>query len=155
LADAARYEVLRSEQPVLHAQRLLRQLRNTQVNEETLSETAVLIWLPAHTDPAAIEMLADLSQDFPGLLMGIRPFATSAQASPAKLRVTLRQVHEQQVSVQMIKRRGPVTIAPCLVNLPLLLLRGNLGVLAKSRLANATIQGLAVRGLDATAKRAA
>ncbi|GGI17498.1 MAG: translesion DNA synthesis-associated protein ImuA [Oxalicibacterium faecigallinarum] len=77
---------------------------------------ALLCWLPkARTDHLRRLQLAAANGD--GLTFVFRPLEDSTQSSPAPLRMVCRPAASGRMSVEIIKRRGPVHTEPVLVPL--------------------------------------
>jgi protein ImuA len=90
--------------------------------EQTLksgSFGALLAWLPEHkTRPEHLRRLQLAAQTAQGPVFLFRELAAQYQASPAALRLQLIARENQQISVTVLKRRGPVLAAPMLLDLP-------------------------------------
>jgi len=79
----------------------------------------LLAWLPQErTRPEHLRRLQLAAQGAQGPVFLFRPLAAQFEASPAPLRLLLLPRPEQQLSVQVLKRRGPVLAQPMLLNLP-------------------------------------
>jgi protein ImuA len=79
---------------------------------------ALLCWLP-QARPEHLRRLQLAANGSEGLTFVFRPAAAQAESSPAPLRLLCQAGPSGQISVQVIKRRGPVSSAP--VILPALL----------------------------------
>jgi protein ImuA len=83
---------------------------------------ALLAWLPeARADALRRLQLAAASAQ--GLSFLLRPAGAQAQSSPAPLRLLLArppalQTQDRLLSIQLIKRRGPMQVQPLLLRLP-------------------------------------
>lgn len=90
--------------------------------EQTLKSAsfgALLAWLPQHrTRPEHLRRLQQATQSARGPGFLFRHLAAQAEASPAPLRLLLLPRPEQRLSVQILKRRGPVIAQPLLLDLP-------------------------------------
>jgi protein ImuA len=78
---------------------------------------AVLAWLP-QVRPEQLRRLQWAAAEHHKLLFVLRPSAAQAQASPAVLRLLLCLDDSAALSVQILKRRGPVLAQPLLLDLP-------------------------------------
>lgn len=90
--------------------------------EQTLKSAsfgALLAWLPQHrTRPEHLRRLQQATQSARGPSFLFRHLAAQGEASPAPLRLLLLPRPEQRLSVQVLKRRGPVIAQPLLLDLP-------------------------------------
>ncbi len=90
--------------------------------EQTLRSTsfgALLAWLPAErTRPEHLRRMQLATQGASGPAFLFRAFSAQFEASPAPLRLLLSPRPEQHLSVQLLKRRGPVLASPMLIRLP-------------------------------------
>lgn len=90
--------------------------------EQTLRSTgfgALLAWLPQQrTRPEHLRRLQLAAQSAGGPVFLFRELAAQFEASPAPLRLMLLPRPAQQLSVQILKRRGPVIAKPLLIRLP-------------------------------------
>ncbi len=90
--------------------------------EQTLrsgSFGALLAWLPQEkARPDHLRRLQLAAQSAQGPVFLFRPLAAQFESSPAPLRLLLLAKPEQQLSVQLLKRRGPVHAKPLLLELP-------------------------------------
>jgi hypothetical protein len=90
--------------------------------EQTLKSGSfgcLLAWLPAErTRPEHLRRLQLAAQGAQGPVFLFRPLAAQFEASPAPLRLLLLPRPGQQLSVQILKRRGPVLGAPLTLDLP-------------------------------------
>lgn len=90
--------------------------------EQTLrsgSFGALLAWLPQEkTRPEHLRRLQLAAQAAQGPVFLFRPLAAQFEPSPAPLRLLLLPRPEQRLSVQILKRRGPVLASPILLDLP-------------------------------------
>ncbi len=79
---------------------------------------ALLCWLPhVRTDHMRRLQLAAAGGE--GLSFVFRPLSAQDQSSPAPLRIVCRPAPAGRMSVDIIKRRGPVHAAPVILPLPL------------------------------------
>lgn len=83
---------------------------------------ALLAWVP-EARPDALRRLQLAAANADGLSFLIRPAKAQDQASPAPLRLLLGRTHSHQtadrfLSVQLIKRRGPILERPILLKVP-------------------------------------
>jgi protein ImuA len=79
----------------------------------------LLGWLPhERTRPEHLRRMQLAAQGTRGPVFLFRPMPAHLQASPAPLRLLLAPRPRQQLSVQVLKRRGPVLERPLLVDLP-------------------------------------
>jgi protein ImuA len=76
---------------------------------------ALLVWA-AQTPAASLRRLHLAAQSSETLFVMMRPLAVAASASPALLRLAVRP-HGDGISVEIVKRRGPVRAEP--VSIPL------------------------------------
>lgn len=80
---------------------------------------ALLAWLPqARTRPEHIRRFQMAAQGCSGPAFLFRELPAQLEASAAPLRLLLLPRPEQQLSVQILKRRGPVMAQPLILNLP-------------------------------------
>lgn len=80
---------------------------------------ALLAWLPQQrTRPEHLRRLQLAAQSASGPVFLFRELAAQFEASPAPLRLLLLPRPAQQLSVQVLKRRGPVIAQPLLIKLP-------------------------------------
>lgn len=90
--------------------------------EQTLRSTsfgALLAWLPQErTRPEHLRRMQLATQGAQGPAFLFRTAAAQFEPSPAPLRLLLSPRPEQQLSVQLLKRRGPVLAAPIQLALP-------------------------------------
>ncbi len=90
--------------------------------EQTLKSTgfgALLAWLPQQrTRPEHLRRMQLAAQSAGGPVFLFRQLPAQFEASPAPLRLLLLPRPNQQLSVQVLKRRGPVIAQPLLLNLP-------------------------------------
>jgi len=90
--------------------------------EQTLrsgSFGALLAWLPQEkTRPEHLRRLQLAAQSAQGPVLLFRSLAAQFESSPAPLRLLLLPRPGQQLSVQILKRRGPVLASPILLDLP-------------------------------------
>lgn len=90
--------------------------------EQTLGSTAfgaLLAWLPqARTRPEHLRRMQSAARTASGPTFLFRPLAAQFEASPAPLRLLLLPRPDQRLSVQILKRRGPVMADPVLIDLP-------------------------------------
>jgi protein ImuA len=90
--------------------------------EQTLRSAsfgALLAWLPQEkTRPEHLRRLQLAAQSAQGPVFLFRSLAAQFESSPAPLRLLLLPKSEQRLSVQLLKRRGPVLANPMLVHLP-------------------------------------
>ena len=90
--------------------------------EQTLRSSgfgALLAWLPQQrTRPEHLRRLQLAAQSASGPVFLFRELPAQFEASPAPLRLLLLPRPAQQLSVQVLKRRGPVIAQPLLVKLP-------------------------------------
>ena len=90
--------------------------------EQTLrsgSFGALLAWLPQEkTRPEHLRRLQLAAQSAQGPVFLFRSLAAQFESSPAPLRLLLLPRPEQRLSVQILKRRGPVLASPMLLELP-------------------------------------
>jgi len=79
----------------------------------------LLAWLPqARTRPEHLRRMQLAAQGTRGPVFLFRDLPAQFQASPSPLRLLLLPRPGQQLSVQILKRRGPVLAAPLLIDLP-------------------------------------
>jgi len=79
----------------------------------------LLGWLPhERTRPEHLRRMQLAAQGTRGPVFLFRPMPAQLQASPAPLRLLLAPRPRQQLSVQVLKRRGPVLERPLLIDLP-------------------------------------
>ena len=90
--------------------------------EQTLrsgSFGALLAWLPQEkTRPEHLRRLQLAAQSAQGPVFLFRSLAAQFESSPSPLRLLLLPRPEQRLSVQILKRRGPVLASPMLLELP-------------------------------------
>ena len=90
--------------------------------EQTLKSAAfgaLLAWLPQErTRPEHLRRMQSAAQPATGPVFLFRSLAAQFEASPAPLRLLLLPRPDQRLSVQILKRRGPVMADPILVDLP-------------------------------------
>jgi protein ImuA len=90
--------------------------------EQTLRSAsfgALLAWLPQEkTRPDHLRRLQLAAQSACGPVFLFRSLAAQSESSPAPLRLLLLPRAQQQISVQLLKRRGPVLLDPILLDLP-------------------------------------
>jgi protein ImuA len=90
--------------------------------EQTLRSAsfgALLTWLPQEkTRPDHLRRLQLAAQSACGPVFLFRSLAAQSESSPAPLRLLLLPRPQQQISVQLLKRRGPVLLDPILLDLP-------------------------------------
>ena len=90
--------------------------------EQALRSTsfgALLAWLPQdRTRPEHLRRMQLAAQGAQGPAFLFRPLAAQFEPSPAPLRLLLTPRPDQQLSVQLLKRRGPVLASPLLLALP-------------------------------------
>lgn len=90
--------------------------------EQTLKSAAfgaLLAWLPQErTRPEHLRRMQSAAQPAAGPVFLFRPLAAQFEASPAPLRLLLLPRPDQRLSVQILKRRGPVMADPILIDLP-------------------------------------
>lgn len=90
--------------------------------EQTLKSSsfgALLAWLPQdRTRPEHLRRMQLATQGAQGPAFLFRPVAAQFEPSPAPLRLLLSPRPDQQLSVQLLKRRGPVLASPILIRLP-------------------------------------
>jgi protein ImuA len=80
---------------------------------------ALLAWLPhGKTRPEHLRRMQLAAQGARGPVFLFRPLPAQFEASPAALRLLLLPRPQQQLSVQILKRRGPVLERPVLLDLP-------------------------------------
>ncbi len=90
--------------------------------EQTLRSAnfgTLLAWLPQQrTRPEHLRRLQVAAQTARGPVFLFRELAAQFESSPAPLRLLLLPRPQQQLSVQILKRRGPVMGKPLLLHLP-------------------------------------
>lgn len=90
--------------------------------EQTLKSSgfgALLAWLPQpRTRPEHLRRMQLAAHGTQGPVFLFRSLEAQFDASPAPLRLLLLPRAEQRLSVQILKRRGPVVADPILVDLP-------------------------------------
>ena len=90
--------------------------------EQTLKSAsfgALLAWLPQEkTRPEHLRRLQLAAQGAQGPAFLLRTLAAQFEASPAPLRLLLLPKAAERLSVQVLKRRGPVLADPMLLDLP-------------------------------------
>ena len=80
---------------------------------------ALLAWLPAQrTRPEHLRRMQLAAQGTRGPVFLFRPLPAQLEASPSPLRLLLLPRPGQRLSVQLLKRRGPVLADPLLIDLP-------------------------------------
>lgn len=78
---------------------------------------ALLCWLP-QARPDQLRRLQSAVAGTEGLAFMFRPLAAREQSSPSPLRIICQPAGENRMSVEIIKRRGPVHSAPIVLPLP-------------------------------------
>ena len=90
--------------------------------EQTLKSATfgcMLAWLPQEkTRPEHLRRLQLAAQGARGPAFLYRSLAAQFEPSPAPMRLLLLPRPEEKLSVQILKRRGPVLAAPLLIDLP-------------------------------------
>lgn len=90
--------------------------------EQTLKSASfgcLLAWLPQErTRPEHLRRLQLAAQGTQGPVFLFRSLAAQFESSPAPLRLLLLPKPEQRLSVQVLKRRGPVLADPITLDLP-------------------------------------
>lgn len=90
--------------------------------EQTLKSASfggLLAWLPQdRTRPEHLRRMQLAAQGTQGPAFLFRPLAAQLESSPAPMRLLLLPRPEQKLSVQILKRRGPVLGRPLLLDLP-------------------------------------
>jgi protein ImuA len=90
--------------------------------EQTLKSAnfgSLLAWLPQErTKPEHLRRLQLAAQGAQGPVFLFRSLAAQFESSPAPLRLLLLPKPDQRLSVQLLKRRGPVLADPILLDLP-------------------------------------
>ena len=90
--------------------------------EQTLRSAgcgALLAWLPqARTRPEHLRRMQLAAQGTRGPVFLFRELPAQFESSPSPLRLLLLPRPGQQLSVQVLKRRGPVLARPVLIDLP-------------------------------------
>lgn len=90
--------------------------------EQTLRSAsfgALLAWLPrAHTRPEHLRRLQSAAQGTTGPVFLFRDLSAQLESSPAPLRLLLLPLPADQLSVRILKRRGPVLGRPLAIELP-------------------------------------
>ncbi len=90
--------------------------------EQTLKSAsfgALLAWLPQDkTRPEHLRRMQLAAQGAQGPVFLFRQLAAQFEPSPAPLRLLLLPKPDQRLSVQVLKRRGPVLAMPLLLDLP-------------------------------------
>ncbi len=90
--------------------------------EQTLKSAsfgALLAWLPHDkTKPEHLRRMQLAAQTATGPVFLFRQLPAQFQSSPAPLRILLLPKHDQQIAVQLLKRRGPVLAYPIILDLP-------------------------------------
>lgn len=90
--------------------------------EQTLKSAdfgALLAWLPQdRTRPEHLRRLQLAAQSARGPVFLFRQLPAQFESSPAPLRLLLLPRPDQRLSVQLLKRRGPVMAAPLIIDLP-------------------------------------
>lgn len=80
---------------------------------------ALLAWLPhGRTRPEHLRRIQLAAQGARGPVFLFRPLPAQFESSPAPLRLLLLPRPQQQLSVQILKRRGPLLAQPLLIDLP-------------------------------------
>lgn len=80
---------------------------------------ALLAWLPqGRTRPEHLRRIQLAAQGARGPVFLFRPLPAQFESSPAPLRLLLLPRPQQQLSVQILKRRGPLLAQPLLLDLP-------------------------------------
>jgi protein ImuA len=80
---------------------------------------ALLAWLPhERTRPEHLRRMQLAAQGARGPAWLFRPMPAQFESSPAPLRLLLLPRPRQQLSVQLLKRRGPLMAEPLLLDLP-------------------------------------
>lgn len=80
---------------------------------------ALLAWLPQdRTRPEHLRRMQLAAHGARGPVFLFRSAAAQFESSPAPLRLLLQPRAGERLSVQLLKRRGPLCAAPLLVNLP-------------------------------------
>lgn len=91
--------------------------------EQTLKSTSfgvLLAWLPQdRTRPEHLRRMQLAAQSSRGPVFLFRQLPAQFEPSPAPLRLLLLPRPEQKLSVQLLKRRGPLIADPILLDLPL------------------------------------
>lgn len=79
----------------------------------------LLAWLPQEkTRPEHLRRLQLAAQGTLGPVFLFRPLSAQTESSPAPMRLLLLPRPDQKLSVQILKRRGPVLAQPLLLELP-------------------------------------
>ena len=90
--------------------------------EQTLRSAsfgALLAWLPQdRTRPEHLRRMQLAAHGAPGPAFLFRQLPAQFESSPAPLRLLLLPRPRQQLSVQLLKRRGPLLAQPLLIDLP-------------------------------------
>lgn len=90
--------------------------------EQTLRSAnfgALLAWLPrAHTRPEHLRRLQSAAHGTTGPVFLFRDLSAQLEPSPAPLRLLLLPLPADRLSVQILKRRGPVLGRPLAIELP-------------------------------------
>jgi hypothetical protein len=90
--------------------------------EQTLKSAsfgALLAWLPQEkTRPEHLRRMQLAAQGSTGPVFLFRTLAAQFESSPAPLRLLLLPKADERLSVQVLKRRGPVLAQPLLLDLP-------------------------------------
>ncbi len=90
--------------------------------EQTLKSTsfgALLAWLPQNrTRPEHLRRMQLAAQTCRGPILLFRQLPAQFESSPAPLRLLLLPRPEQRLSVQVLKRRGPLLADPIVIPLP-------------------------------------
>lgn len=81
---------------------------------------ALLSWLPGDgkTRPEHLRRMQMAAQNTQGLVFAFRPLSAAKEASPAALRIALMPRPHPHLAVHILKRRGPLMLAPIEVTLP-------------------------------------
>lgn len=108
--DVSRILVVRAERPADRLWAIEQSLRSAAFG-------ALLAWVP-DVRPEALRRLQLAAAGANGLSFLFRPTAAQYEPSPAPLRLLLGGVEGRTLSVQILKRRGPVQAAPLHLHLP-------------------------------------
>jgi len=108
--DVSRILVVRTERPADRLWAIEQSLRSAAFG-------ALLAWVP-DVRPEALRRLQLAAAGANGLSFLFRPTAAQYEPSPAPLRLLLGGVEGRSLSVQLLKRRGPVQAAPLHLHLP-------------------------------------
>lgn len=82
---------------------------------------AMLAWLPARLRADALRRLQLAAQSHDGPVFLLRETAARSQASPAPLRLLLQPAGVDELSLRVLKRRGPALAEPLQLALPAVL----------------------------------